>query len=257
MKRLVLLLLLGALALLTACSAPPLSGNTPAAEAAPPTAGAVHLSTQTGETYPRTISVNGSGVASAAPDVAYITLGVETINPDPAIVVDESTKKMETVLAALKDLGIAEADMQTVTYNLWIEQVHDREGMPTGETRYHLVHQMRIKVTDLAKTGQVLQAALKAGANTVAGVEFTIADPTPLQQQAREKAMASARAKAEQLAAGFGVKLGAVRSINEFSGPLTPVPVALSEGMGGGGVPVQGGTFNVTIEVQVTFDIAD
>jgi hypothetical protein len=104
----------------------------------------------------------------------------------------------------------------------------------------------------------VLQAALKAGANTVAGVEFAIADPTALQRQAREKAMASARAKAEQLAAGFGVKLGAVRSINEFSTPVpVPVTMAMPEGMGGGGVPVQGGTFNVTVEVQVTFDISD
>lgn len=250
MNRSAFLLLIAAFVLLTACSAPPLGANTPAAEAAP-------LAAQTGnESFPRTISVNGSGTASAAPDVAYITLGVETIDPDPARVVDESTTKMEAVLAALKDLGIAEADIQTVNYSLWIEQVHDREGLPTGETRYHLVHQVRVKVTDLTKTGQVLQAALKAGANTVAGVEFTIADATALQQQARDKAMASARAKAEQLAAGFGVKLGAVRSINEFTG-ATPVPVALSEGMGGGGVPVQGGTFNITVEVQVTFDIAD
>lgn len=252
MKRSVLLLLIGALVLLTACGAPPLNSNTPAAEAAP-----LAVQTQSsGESFPRTISVNGSGMAGAAPDVAYITLGVETINPDPALVVDESTTKMEAVLTALKDLGIAEADIQTVNYSLWIEQVVDRNGVPTGESRYHLVHQVRVKVADLAKTGQVLQAALKAGANTVAGVEFTVADPTALQQQAREKAMASARAKAEQLAAGFGVKLGAVRSINEFTG-APPVPVAFSEGVGGGGVPVQGGTLNVTVEVQVTFDIAD
>ena len=255
MKRpILLLLLLSLFVLLTACSAPPLAGGGPVSAA-----GTTVQAAQAGdESFPRTISVSGSGMAGAAPDVAYVTLGVELTHPDAAVVIDESTKAMEAVLAALKDLGIAEADIQTVNYGLWIEQVFDREGQPTDERRYRLNHQVRIKVTDLAKAGQVLQAALKAGANTVAGVEFAIADPTALQRQAREKAMASARAKAEQLAAGFGVKLGAVRSINEFSAPVpVPVTMAMPEGMGGGSVPVQGGTYNVTVEVQVTFDIAD
>ncbi len=247
------LLLLSLFVLLTACSAPPLTGGG-SVSAAETTFQAAQAGS--GESFPRTISVNGSGMAGAAPDVAYVTLGVERIDPDAAAIINESTRTMEAVLAAVKDLGIAEADIQTVNYGLWIEQVFDREGQPTDERRYHLNHQVRIKVTDLTKTGQVLQAAFAAGANTVAGVEFAIADPTALQQQARDKAMASARAKAEQLAAGFGVKLGTVRSINEFSAIPAPATMAVSEGMGGG-VPIQGGTYNVTVEVQVTFDIAD
>lgn len=209
------------------------------------------------ETLPRTISVNGSGVASAAPDVAYVTLGVETVNADPAQAVAENNTKMTAVMEALKALGIAETDIQTVNYTMWIEQVVDRDGVPTGETKYHVSNQVRVKGTDFDQTGEVLQAALAAGANTVAGVEFAVSDPTTLQQQARDKAMADAQAKAGQLATGFNVKLGAVRNVNEFSGVVQPAASMVVGAGGGGPVPVSGGSFSVSVEVQVVYDIAE
>ncbi len=255
MKRFTPLFVLAALALIAAlvvgCAVPAAAGGGPTAANT-----AALLAAQQTEALPRTISVNGSGVASAAPDVAYVSLGVETVNADPAQAVADNNTKMTAVMEAIKALGIAETDIQTVNYTMWIEQVVDGDGVPTGETKYHVSNQIRVKIIDFDQTGEALQSALAAGANTVAGVEFAISDPSALQQQARDKAMAAAQTKAEQLASGFKVTLGPVRNVNEFSGVVQPA--ALAMGIGGGeSAPISGGSFSVTVEVQVVYDIAD
>lgn len=239
--------------LVAGCAVPAVAGGSPAAANS---AALLAAQEANSETLPRTISVNGSGVASAAPDIAYITLGVETVNADPAQAVAENNAAMTAVIEAIKALGVAEADIQTVNYTMWIEQVVDRDGIPTGETKYHVSNQVRVKVTDFAKTGEVLQAALAAGANTVAGVEFAVSDPAALQQQARDQAVAAAQAKAAQLATGFKVTLGPVRNINEFSSVAQPMAMVADTG-GGGPAPIAGGSFSVTVELQVVYDIAD
>ena len=250
----------GTLVFVVAACSPPAVASGPAVADAPaaPRAAPAMAGTNS-DSLPATISVNGVGTASATPDVAYIQLGVEVINSDPAVAVKESTDKMKAVMAALQAQGIPADDIQTVNYAMGVEQVVDRDGKPTGETRSRISNQVRIKVTDLNKTGTVLAAALKAGANTVGGIEFSVLDPVALQTQARNKAIADAQAKATQLATGFGAKLGPVRNVNEYSGPASPAPrYDASAGIGGGGqVPVSPGQFTVTVEVQASYDIAN
>jgi hypothetical protein len=86
-----------------------------------------------------------------------------------------------------------------------------------------------------------------------------VADPTELERQARDKAIADARAKAEQLAAGLGAKLGPVRQVSEYGGVVKVVeaPVAERALAAGAPVPVSGGEFSVTVQIQVVFDIAE
>jgi len=214
-----------------------------------------------GEQMPRTVSVNGVGMASAPPDVAFIQLGAETIHTDAAQAISDNTERMTAVMDVLKAMEIEDKDIQTVSYSMWIEQVYDREGQPTGETRHHVVNQVRVRLRDLSKTGELLQKALEAGANNVGGVSFSVADPKALQQKARDQAIADARSKAEQLATGLGAQLGAIRQASEYGGVIVPsAPVeTFGGGVGGGGgpVPVSGGEFSVTVEIQVVFDIAE
>ncbi|MBN1262344.1 MAG: SIMPL domain-containing protein [Anaerolineae bacterium] len=203
-----------------------------------------------------TINVNGTGIASGAPDVADIVLGVDVVNVDAGKAVTESSATMNAVLDAVKALGIEEKDIQTANYSMWVEQVYDKEGQPTGERRYHVSHQLRIRLRDVAATGRVLEAALDAGANTVNGVTFTVEDSKALQQVARQEAVQNARAKAEQLAAGLGVKLGDIRQVSEYSGyQPAPVPVMMAGRGGDEDLAISSGSFNVTVEVQITFDI--
>ncbi len=241
-----------------ACSAPPApvaaASSAPAASASTTRLAQVAGSS---DSLPATISVNGVGAVSAAPDVAYVQLGVETINADPAAAVKESTDKMAAVMAALAAQGIPAEAIQTVSYDMTLEQVPNQDGQPSGEIRYHVGNIVRIKVTDLSKTAAVLSTALEAGANTVSGVEFGVLDPVALQVQARDKAIADAQAKATQLANGFGAKLGPIHNVNEFSGPMpTAARFDTSAAVANAAVPVSPGQLTVTIEVQATYDIA-
>jgi uncharacterized protein YggE len=204
------------------------------------------------------ISVVGRGVVNAAPDVALVDLGVAIVASEANEAFSENTTRMKAVMDVLTANGIQEQDIQTVSYNMWIEQVYDRDGQPTGENRYHVVHQVRVRVRDLETTGDLLQQALEAGANNVGGISFGVADSAALQGEARDKALVNAQAKAEQLAKSLGVKLGAPRQVIELSGQATPFPAAhVVEGIGGGPVPVSGGEFSVTVDIQLVFDISE
>ena len=213
------------------------------------------------ETLPRTISVNGSGTVTARPDIAYVTLGVQAINPDADKAVTENTERMSAVMSALKEMNIEDKDIQTTNYSMWLEEERDKDGNLTGVSRYHVSNEVRIKVRDLAKVGQLLQQTLKAGANSVGGISFSVDDPSALRKEARDKAIADARAKAEQLATGLGAKVGKVHQVSEYGNYEPDVRSATkleSYGVGGGGeVPVSGGELSVNVQIQVSFDIAD
>jgi uncharacterized protein YggE len=205
------------------------------------------------------ISVVGTGTVSAPPDVALVDLGVEVVDSDANAAFTENTKRMTAVKGVLKEMDIPEDDIQTVNYNMWIEQVYDRNGQPTGENRYHVTHHVRVRVSDLNATGELLQNTLEAGANNFGGISFSVADTAALQREARERALSDAKAKAEQLASSMGVRLGTPRLVSELGGQATPFLAAdMGGGVGGGGpVPVSGGEFSVRVEIQLVFDIAE
>ncbi len=226
---------------------PAASGSVSVLQAASPT-----------EPAPRTVSVSGTGMASAKPDTALIDLGVESVNTDATTAIADNTTRMTAVMSALTGLGVAESDVQTTNYSMYVEQVVDKDGNPTGQTRYHVINQVRVKVRDLSKVGDLLGKTLAAGANNVNGISFNVADPTALEKDARDKAIADAKTKAEQLAAGLGAKLGPVYQVSESEGVVPPVPVYQTKAAGLGGaesVPVSAGEFNVTVQIQVTFSI--
>ncbi len=214
---------------------------------------------QTGDSGVYTINVNGRGVANATPDIVDIQLGIETINANAQQALTQNTTQMTALMNAVKQLGVADKDIQTAVYNVWIEQVYDpTTGQSTGELRYHVVNLLAIRLRDVSKTGDLLQAAAQAGANNINSINFGVADTAALERQAREQAVADAKAKAEQLATSLGVKVGTVRTVAEY----TSTPISESYGKrtamdaaAGGGVPVASGNYNLTIEVQITFDI--
>ena len=206
---------------------------------------------------PRTLTVNGDGAASDAPDIADIELGVETIDEDPTVAIDDNTTAMDDVIEALTDLDIDEDDIQTRSFNMWVEQIYDEDG-PTGEFRYHVVNQIAVRVRDIDMTGDVLGAALAAGANNVRGISFGVEDTQALEEAARDAAVDNAVAKAEQLAERLGVKVGSPRHIAEVSGGFPQaarVERAVVFESAGGSVPVSPGDFTVRVSVNIVFDI--
>ncbi len=176
---------------------------------------------------PRTLTVNGDGAASAAPDIADIQLGVETIDEDPKAAIDDNTSAMDSVIEALIDLEVAEDDIQTRSFNMWVEQIYDEDG-PTGEFRYHVVNQITVRVRDIDMTGDVLGAALGAGANNVRGISFGVEDTQALEEAARDAAVDNAVAKAEQLAGAWASR-SAARGTSPRSRGASRSRPALSE----------------------------
>lgn len=220
---------------------------------------ALRSAAETGATpQPRTISVTGTGKAMAAPDIAYITVGVDTKSSSAIVAAEENNQKMNGVVAAIKGLGIEDKDIQTINYNIYIEQKYDREGKPTGEREYRVVNEVRVRVRNLDNVGKLLEQAVTAGANSIGNISFSLSDPVALQKQARDAAIADARDRAQQLAEGLGVKLGPAQQVNEWGGEVPTsamydTRVRVEQAVAA--PAISGGELSVSIQVAVTFAI--
>ena len=203
--------------------------------------------------------VVGTGEASSDPEVARITFGVDLRGDDPAVLVDEGTRKIDRAISAITELGVAEEDVKTVGYSLWVETVQDPEtGTPTGDVIYHVSHQTRATVRELGTVGDVLAAVVQAGANTISEVSFTVEDPQSLVEQARSDALKDVAARAKLMAEGLGITLGKPVLVTEGG---YSIPFDQGLGRGGGGMAevaapsIAPGAFSVSVSVQVVYEI--
>ncbi len=231
-----------------------LSLMTAAACAAAPAAAQVG----TPEGTPRTITVTGSGIAYGTPDIASIQIGVTTRGTDPGQTVSDNTTRMQALIAALKGLGIDEKDLQTTNFSVNVQQDYNPQTGQALETiRYQVDNTLNVTVRDTNKLGEVLSGAVDAGANSIYGVSFRVADQNALEGQARDLAMADARHRAEQLAAAAGVTLDVPLTISEYAGQAQPLYYArdLAVAPASEAVPVQNGQIQVNLQVNVTYTI--
>jgi len=208
------------------------------------------------------INVNGEGIVSIEPDVAFITLGVETQETSAAEAQRNNSRKMAAVIEVVKGLGIDEADIQSAHFSM-----HPRHDwmQGTGEIiGYQVSNSVRVTVRDIEQVGTVLSTAAEAGANMSSHIVFDVQDATAAYNQALAQAVVQAREKAQVLATAMDVRLGAVVSVTETSGRgFMPVQrfagdmmaVAASPAMVEMAVPVQAGELNITAQVQITFGI--
>ena len=213
-------------------------------------------SSSAGQVSPRTLNVSGVGRVNAAPDLAVVTLGIETTGPDLAQAVQESNALAKGVFQAVRGVGVSDVDVQTVAFNVSQRATVDENGNPTTEMVYVVDNTVQVNLRQVQKLGDLLQQSITGGANVVQGVSYTVSDPTPSYDQARQLAMDNAQRQAETLAAASGVHLGSIRSIQESSNWLTPVYIAPSYGKGGGpGVPTSPGTLSFEVQLSVSYEI--
>ena len=204
----------------------------------------------------RTITVVGEGKVSAQPDMAQINMGIEVVGPDVKEASGQAETAMNGLLAALKGEGVADNDIQTSYYNVWVERPYGQQGGPTGEAIYHVSNSVNVTVRDLNNVANILGQAIEAGANNINSINFSMADPTPLRSEAREKAVTNAEAKAAELAGLNGVQVGEVVTISEVVGGAVPYEYAAVAGVGGGGAgPISPGEVEVTVQLQITYAI--
>jgi uncharacterized protein len=226
------------LAVLTGCAAPAAQAQTAAPQS------------------PHTISVTGNGMAYGAPDIAVAQIGVQSRNPNPGAALDDANTKMTAIMAALKELGVADKDVQTSDFSVYAQQdIDPQTGQAKGTNTYIVDNTVSITMRDLTKVGQTLGLVVAAGANNIYGVSYTVADQTKLEAEARDQAMADAKARAEQLAKAAGVTLDQPMTISEFTnGPQPLVRADLAQSAAGAkSVPVSSGQIQVNLQINVTY----
>jgi uncharacterized protein YggE len=206
-----------------------------------------------------TVSVSGHGSVNVPPDTAWVSIGVDVIKPTLDEAQQEATAQAEAVIEAIKAAGVADEDIQTDYFSVNILRDYSEDADPTLITGFEIINQLRVTVRDTDTLGEILDAGVSAGANSIYGVTFYVDDQTAAASEARVEAVADARAKAEELASAAGMTLGPVIAIAEGT-PLTIDPF-YGGGRGGGGMamasaaPIETGSTTVSVDVSVTYEL--
>ena len=199
------------------------------------------------------ITVIGSGAASGPSDTAEVTAGVVTQAATAAQALGQNSAAMEQVLKALTALGIAARDIHTTNVSIVPQRAQSQTSrqQPAAVVGYEVTNQVRVRVRNLATLGRLLDTLVSQGANALGGIAFAIADPAPLLEQARIKAIADARQKAQVYATAAGVKLGRVIFIRDAAAG-GPRPMA-ARAMASAAVPIAPGEQELEVSVSVTY----
>lgn len=208
----------------------------------------------------RTITVTGTGEAQAAPDQAQVSAGVESFGDTVVAASRENEAAIARIMAALAKKGIDEKDIGTTNYNIWAEQNYNESDGRQRVTGYHVSNMVVVTINDIASVGEVLAAVTTAGANSVHGIQFGVADSEALEDRARERAMKDARRRARSLTELAGVKLGEVVTLSTNTAPDYPGPMMARRAMEMADtqapVPtITPGQQSVSVQIQVTYAI--
>jgi uncharacterized protein len=168
--------------------------------------------------FPSAISVTGEAQVSAPPDLAQLDAGVASDGKTAREAAEANNAAMSKVLAALKGAGLEDKDYQTSRLSLQPQYAPNRPG-PSPIVGYRASNRVSIKLHDVAKVASVIDTLVTAGANDVGNINFTVTQASKLLDDARERAIADARRKAEIYAKAAGVTLGAPLSISEEGAP--------------------------------------
>ena len=201
------------------------------------------------------IVVTGDGSVSVAPDHAQIRSGVTTRARTVKEGVDANSKVMAAILAALKNAGIEEKDIQTARFS--IQPVYAPQGVSGAEPKlsgYSVSNQVNVTIREIGKVGDVIDRVVAAGATDAGNVSFLVSDASKALDQAREAAIADARRKAEVYAKASDARLGGVEWITEDTSSGSPVP--LMARAQAAPVPIATGEDTLRVRVTVGFDIA-
>ena len=170
------------------------------------------------------LEVAAEGYSDRVPDVATIQAGVVTQAATAAQAMSQNSAQMGRVLAALRQAGLAERDIRTASISLQPQYRH-AENQPPVITGYQASNQVTVRFRDIAKAGPILDALVREGANSIDGPNLSIDQPDSALDEARGKAVATARARAEVYARAAGLRVDRILSISEGGGWQPPMPM--------------------------------
>jgi hypothetical protein len=197
----------------------------------------------------RSITVTGTGAVSAVPNQSSFTFGVASRGATASEALATDSARMQKLIAALRGAGIASDALQTSSVSL-SPRMSDNGDAVVG---YDASNSVTVTIKGIDKAGAIVDAAVAAGANQVAGPNLTVSDQSALYAKALSAAVADARGKAQALASASGLRVGAVTSVAEENNTPSPVPYAQAK-LASGSTPIEAGSQQITATVTVVFD---
>ncbi|HTG38804.1 SIMPL domain-containing protein [Sphingomonas sp.] len=164
------------------------------------------------------LDIVAEGRTTRVPDLAVINAGVVTQSETAAQALSDNAARMDRVLAALKRAGVAERDVRTATIAL-NPQYRYGENVPPVITGYQASNRVSVRFRDVTRSGAILDALVREGANQIDGPNLTLAQPDAAMDEARADAIARARARAELYAKAAGMRVERIASISEGAAP--------------------------------------
>ena len=205
-----------------------------------------------------TISVIGTGETYVKPNLGVASFSVKTEGKTALLTMSENTKKMNSVIEKMKELGVEEKDLKTIRFQIYpyYEYIQERRVL----TGYEATQSIQVKMRDLEKVGQIVEAAVNAGANQTDDLAFTVDDEErgKAEKEARENAIKEAKEQAKEIADQLGI--GLVRIINFSENSYGPRAFESKEfygiGGGGGSAPqIETGENKIETTVYITYEI--
>jgi uncharacterized protein len=172
------------------------------------------------------LDISATGEVTRVPDVAVISAGVVSRSPTATGALQDAAGRMQRVLAALKRAGVEDRDVQTSNISLNPEYRYV-ENQPPQLTGYTASNQLTIRFRDIRNSGKILDALVGQGANQINGPSLTIDKPEAALDEARARAVAAGRARAELYARSLGMRIVRVVSVSESGGYAPPPPMPM------------------------------
>lgn len=203
------------------------------------------------------LDIVATGEVNAVPDIATIGAGVVTQAPTAAAAMSDNARRTAATVAAIRKAGVADRDIQTTSISL-SPQYRYAENQPPVITGYQASNRVSVRFRDIRAAGPILDSLVAAGANQIDGPTLSIDKPEPLLDQARRKAIATARDRAALYAGATGLRIKRIVAISEgsYEAPMPrPVPMMMVRKEAAADSSIEAGEQRLAISVSVTFEL--
>jgi uncharacterized protein len=205
---------------------------------------------------PRRPSViaQGSATVSVQPDEARVQFTVVTQATTAQAASTQNANTVTAVLAALRSVLGPNAELKTLSYSLNPNYSTPRDGSQPVIIGYTATNTVEVRLSDLSLIGRVIDTGIQAGANRVQGLQFNLKDDQPVRVQALKLATTQAKAHADAMASGLGLKTGGAIAIQEGSS-VSIQPLRLGAAAPDASTPVETGFVDVRATVTIELEL--
>jgi uncharacterized protein YggE len=204
------------------------------------------------------LDINATGEVTRVPDLATISAGVVSRGTTATSAIQQTAARMARVRDALRRAGIADRDIQTSNVSLNPDYVY-ANNQPPKLSGYSASNQVTVRFRDIASTGRILDALVGEGANQISGPNLSVEHPEAALDEARAKAVAAGRARADLYARSLGMRVARVVSVAESGGyaPPPPMPprVMMAERSQAADTSIDPGEQKLQVGVAMTFEL--